>query len=261
MASNLESNIEMTANNPVKTSQLNRLSCDKCQKISSCLPRDLSPLAVNEFSKIIGEALVLQRGEHLYRTGDTFDSIYLVRSGAIKTYCINASGEETILGLYLPTEIIGIDAIKQGIHPYSAVALETSSFCPISSEEITHVNQSSPEVYKQILKAIGKEFLEEEERMLLVLSKRSSMERVAAFLLNLSARFRRIGYSWQEFRLPFTRWEMGSYLGLTTETASRVMHRLQVEKIIKCNGRIITIMNPDALTHAAGSRGCSLLAC
>ncbi len=86
-----------------------------------------------------------------------------------------------------------------------------------------------------------------ENRLLLSLASRSAEERVASFLLNLSGRYRRLGYSAQEFRLPMPRKDIGLFLGLTIETVSRIFSRLQRDKVIAAERRFIRITNPVAL--------------
>ncbi len=44
-----------------------------------------------------------------------------------------------------------------------------------------------------------------------------------------------------------TRNEIGNYLGLTIETISRLLSRFQKEAIIRVDGKLITILNFDAL--------------
>jgi CRP/FNR family transcriptional regulator, anaerobic regulatory protein len=84
-----------------------------------------------------------------------------------------------------------------------------------------------------------------------MLSKNSADQRVAALLLNLSARHYHRKLSATAFRLPMSRAEMGSYLGLTVETMSRVFGRLQKSGIIKANGREVEIIDADLLRETA----------
>jgi CRP/FNR family transcriptional regulator len=79
-------------------------------------------------------------------------------------------------------------------------------------------------------------------------------ERLASFLLNLSERYRRRGYSSSEFVLRMTREEIGSYLGLKLETVSRLFSRFQEEGLIQVQGRAVKIVDMAAMRHMVGQK-------
>jgi CRP/FNR family transcriptional regulator len=87
--------------------------------------------------------------------------------------------------------------------------------------------------------------------LLLSITRRTAEERIAAFLVSLSARFQRIGYSPNEFKLSMSREEIGSYLGLTIETVSRVFSRLRDKGLIALNRRHV-IVRDAARLHSLG---------
>ena len=90
---------------------------------------------------------------------------------------------------------------------------------------------------------------------MLLLGSMRAEERLAAFLLNLSERYRARGYSSTEFVLRMTREEIGSYLGLKLETVSRLFSRFQDEGMIQVQGRAIKLLDPAALKQLIGQRG------
>ncbi len=78
-------------------------------------------------------------------------------------------------------------------------------------------------------------------------------ERLAAFLLNLSARLVRRGYSSTDFILRMTREDIGSYLGLKLETVSRSFSKLQEEGLITVNNKHITLHDLAKLNRMIGN--------
>ena len=68
--------------------------------------------------------------------------------------------------------------------------------------------------------------------MMTLLGRSTAEERVASFLLSLSERFKRRGFSATDFFLSMSRQEIGSYLGLALETVSRLFTRFQDEQIL-----------------------------
>jgi CRP/FNR family transcriptional regulator len=94
--------------------------------------------------------------------------------------------------------------------------------------------------------------IRDDQQMMLLLSKKTADERIATFLVNLSARFRARGFSANQFRLSMSRNEIGNYLGLAVETVSRVFTRFQQNELIAAEGKEIQILDPIQLCALAG---------
>ena len=77
-------------------------------------------------------------------------------------------------------------------------------------------------------------------------------ERIGAFLLELSRRFMRRGFSSSQFILRMTREEIGNYLGLKLETVSRTLSRLQEQGVISVEQRKMQIISHDRLRVLSG---------
>jgi CRP/FNR family transcriptional regulator len=97
------------------------------------------------------------------------------------------------------------------------------------------------------MRVVGKE-ITADQRMLLLLGKRSAEERLATFLLSLSKRYRARGLSATEFNLPMSRQDIGNYLGLAIETVSRLFAHFQDLGVLKVNRRQIVLTDLDRLT-------------
>ncbi len=87
--------------------------------------------------------------------------------------------------------------------------------------------------------------------MLTLVSSNAAEERVASLLLSISKRNHRRKLSAKNFRLPMTRAEIGSYLGVTLETVSRIFSRLQKLDIIKVDNKEIELLDIDELKRIA----------
>ena len=94
----------------------------------------------------------------------------------------------------------------------------------------------------------------DDQQMMLLLSKKTADERIATFLVNLSARFRARGFSAQQFRLAMSRNEIGNYLGLAVETVSRVFTRFQQNGLISAEGKEVHILDSIELCALAGGQ-------
>ncbi|MEK1904348.1 MAG: helix-turn-helix domain-containing protein, partial [Pseudomonas sp.] len=108
-----------------------------------------------------------------------------------------------------------------------------------------------PQLRRQLMRVMSRE-IRDDQQMMLLLSKKTADERIATFLVNLSARFRARGFSANQFRLAMSRNEVGNYLGLAVETVSRVFTRFQQNGLINADGKEVQILDPIELCALAG---------
>lgn len=223
-------------------------SCANCNLKSLCLPIAMDIKDIDKVDHLIRRSRPIQPGEHLYRTGDTFTSIFAVRSGSIKTYLLDDNGVEQVTGFYLPGEILGFDGIGADNHGCNVVAMETSSVCEIPFEHIESLSRQIPVLQRHYFQLMSQQ-IESDHKMMLTLSKKNAEERLATLLLSLSRRFSRRNLSSNALRLPMSRMDIGNFLGLTIETVSRTFSRLQKDGVITVDGREISILNKARLEN------------
>ncbi|MDH3561086.1 MAG: fumarate/nitrate reduction transcriptional regulator Fnr [Gammaproteobacteria bacterium] len=219
-----------------------KFSCGTCSLNELCLPHGLEGSDLEKLDSIIKHQPPLQPGQHLFRSGDAGQSLYAVRSGSLKTYCTTKNGDEQVLGFTLPGEIVGLDGMSNGQYASNSVALETSSVCQLPFNQLDELCSEIPSLHRQMMRVVGKE-VSADHAMLLLLGKRSADERLAAFLLSLSARYKARGLSATEFNLPMSRQDIGNYLGLAIETVSRLFAHFQDQKLLRVNRRQVTLID------------------
>lgn len=226
------------------------ISCNNCRLSSVCLPLGLTPKELTQVDDIVKHRPLLQKQDHLYRAGDKFECLYVVRSGCVKTIINSESGEEKITGFYLPGDIVGIDGISEQTYHSSAVALNTSSICKIPFEKIELLASTVPDLQRHMFAIMSREVVTDQQTMM-IMNKKKADARIAAFLLSLSTRFQRQKLSPFHWTLPMSRGELGNYLGLTIETVSRVLTKLNKNDIISVDKRDVSINNILALQDVA----------
>lgn len=242
----------MTITNPqpIKLSAL-KTACKSCKLHDLCLPLGLDALDIDRLDEIIKRRKPLQKGEYLFRSGEDFTSIYAVRSGSIKTYSENEQGDEQINGLYLPGELLGLDAIHDDRHPCSAIALETTSLCEIPFHSLEDISQNIPGLHHQLFRIMSKE-IASDQTLLMLMAQKNAEERLAAFLVNLSSRLKQRNFSDIEFFLSLSRKDIGNYLGLTIETISRTFSHFQNKGLLETDRKYVKILDLHQLKSIAG---------
>lgn len=221
------------------------VSCHDCPLTRLCLPFNLNEGEISSLEGIIKRSRPLHKHEYLIRAGDPVQHVYAVRSGAFKTYLLNPDGIEQIIGFHLPSELIGLDAIGVERYPSYCLALETSMVCAIPLHQLEELAGLIPGLRKQLLHIMSRELNQEHEYQRHV--RESAEQRLAAFLLNLSARYSKRGLSASNFVLPMNRSEIGNYLGMTTETVSRLFTRLRELNLVVSNGHEVRLPDIPAL--------------
>jgi CRP/FNR family transcriptional regulator len=226
------------------------ISCGECRLGELCLPIALDAAEIMRLDEIVKQGRALSKGDYLYHQDEEFKSIYAIRAGSFKTFKTSREGTEQVTGLYLPGEIMGMDGISGNRYSSSAVALETGSFCEIPFQLLEDLSTKIPSLQGRFFRLMGQEIVKDQQ-MLALVSSNAADERVAALLLSISSRNHRRKLSSTHFRLPMTRADIGSYLGVTLETVSRVFGRLQKLAIVKVDNREIEVIDMAALRQIA----------
>jgi len=216
--------------------------CADCALHMVCLPPCVAQHELPQLDAIIERGRPLARNSVLFRQGQPFDQVFAVRSGAIKTTVLLQNGEEQITGFYLPGEIVGLESIGNARYENSAYALETTSVCAIPYVDLQSLGRLLPSLQDYLFTLMGGE-IRKGQQVLLAISKYSAEERVAMFLLSLSARYKRRHLSEDQFRLPMSRSDIGNYLGLALETTSRVFTQLQHAGVLDVRGKEIQVLD------------------
>jgi len=219
-----------------------KAACSDCSLRDLCLPLGLNADDLRTLEGTVKSHRKLNKGDFLYRVGDTFRSLFAIRTGSTKTCEIAADGSVQITGFHLPGELLGIDAINSDIHPCDVIALETTEVCELPFGKLETLARELPGLQHQLFRLMSRE-VAEEEGQLLMLGRMKAEERLAAFLLSFSKRFQLLGYSPTDLRLPMSRQDLGDYLGLALETVSRLFSRFQEDKLITVQGRNVKLLN------------------
>lgn len=188
--------------------------------------------------------LSFRPAEEIYAQDEDADLIYCVVRGSVRTAHLQADGRRQIGDFYYEGDIIGVEVGDS--HRFSAEAL--------TGCEVLALRRSGSAAYetgrveRMIWAATATELRRTQSHMLL-LGRATACERVARFLMDIANRFR------GEFvTLPMSRQDMADYLGLTIETISRMLGRLQTDGVIEFSGaRKYRVRRPGCLSDMAAA--------
>jgi CRP/FNR family transcriptional regulator len=229
-----------------------RQCCQGCSLRNLCLPTGLKEEEMATLDTIIGRRRRVPRDGYLYRMEDPFRSLYAVKVGHFKTQRVDEHGNRQITGFQMPGELLGMDAIARGSHHCDSVALEDSEVCEIPFERLEQLFVDMPALLRHFHRLMSQEITREQGLMVL-LGNMHAAQRVANFFINLSSRYEARGYSPTTFQLRMKREEIADYLGLTIESISRLISKLQKAEYLEIDNRKVTILDLPALKELAAS--------
>lgn len=187
----------------------------------------------------------LEAGEDLFLSGQPRRAVYVVRNGVLKSYEIDETGREQVVGFHWPGDVIGLDRLECRTHRGFAAALEPAAVCCIPVEAIHARLAENPRLWPDVLAAASGRIARSRE-MHRVLGQLSSTRRLLWFLLH--AALPRAPDSEQlRLHLPMSRQDIASYLGMTLETVSRAFGALRRDGLIRVECRDITLIQPEGL--------------
>jgi CRP/FNR family nitrogen fixation transcriptional regulator len=197
---------------------------------------DSNPIvSLNEFT--------YKKGTEIYGEKEPADYVYQVKSGAVRSYKLLSDGRRQIGAFHLAGDIFGLENGSE--HRFTAEAIVDTTVRLIKRQSLELVAESDAMVARNLLSMTTSNLQHAEDHMLL-LGRKTSLERVAAFLLEMDKRLSGVDV----MALPMSRRDIADYLGLTLETVSRAishLHDLGVLGFIGNTQRQIVLLNRQQL--------------
>ncbi|KPV39429.1 transcriptional regulator [Thiohalorhabdus denitrificans] len=224
--------------------------CEGCSIRELCLPCGMDRDDLERLDRIIERKAPLAAGDLAYAEGDPFRALFAVRSGVVKTYLLEREGEEHITGFHFPGELVGLDAIASGTHTCSARALDTTSLCEIPFGRLNELAGRIDSLREQLFRFMSREIHQDEQERR-NRSRADADPRLAAFLLDVSERFSRLGFAPLDFGLKISNQDLASYLGVAPETISRLFRRFRDQGLATVKSKRVQIHDPERLRALA----------
>ncbi len=174
----------------------------------------------------MGAAICYARNEEVYGEGEPAEFVYLVASGAVRTYKTLSDGRRQIAAFRLPGDVFGVEVGED--HAFTAEAIADCRIVVVKQTALMALAGRDGAVAREMWAETARD-LARAQNLLLVLGRKSAEERVATFLLDMAGR----GVSATTIELPMSRQDIADHLGLTIETVSRTISHLEQLGAIK----------------------------
>jgi CRP/FNR family transcriptional regulator, nitrogen fixation regulation protein len=221
-----------TVNTPVTSSASRHApvlpSADRFSVIAGCLG-------------VIATEFNYRKEEEIYGENEPSEYVYQVVRGAVRSYKLMSDGRRQIGAFHLPGDVFGLD--PGPTHRLTAEAIIDTTVRLVKRRSLEAAAASNVQVAHSLWAMTAGDLRHAEDHMLL-LGRKTALERVATFLLEMDSRLAKAGM----MALPMCRRDIGDYLGLTLETVSRALSELNDKGILAFSGaRQIVLRNRQRL--------------
>ncbi len=202
----------------------------------------------------VAQRLTLAAGTALIEEGEPAQYFYNINSGNIRLFKSLPDGRRQITGFAGPGHFLGLAATGKNV--FSAETMEPVQLCRFSRTAMASMFEEFPVLERKLLDVAMHELVLSQQQMLL-LGRKTAIERIASFLLSWAERQEICAAGTlpkpnTTMKLPLSRTDLADFLGLTIETVSRSLSYLKRDGLIEIpNIHEIVLLRPQALSDIA----------
>ncbi|WP_017209207.1 Crp/Fnr family transcriptional regulator [Clostridium beijerinckii] len=190
------------------------------------------------------------KGDVIFTEGNIANTLYFINEGKIKLYKYTKDGKEQILHILSEGDFFGeLELIKPSKYGFNSKAIEDAKICTLTKEEMKDIMMKNPEIGIKVLETVG-ERLSKVENLVQNLATNDVDSRMAYLIVELMEKYGKNVDGNISVKLPISREDMASFIGVTRETISRKLKKLEDENLIKIIGtKTIIIIDEEGLRN------------
>ncbi|MHC1707876.1 MAG: Crp/Fnr family transcriptional regulator [Bacteroidales bacterium] len=217
------------------------LKCSQCSdKSCDSMVLDQEDLAL--LSRNCSDSRFL-RGEPILKQGSLTSHIIYLKSGLVKEFSTNESGQDNILQIIKRHTYLGLPSLfGDKLNHYSYTALTDVTLCNIDVNTFKHLILKNGRFSYEILSTVSRESLNNYHRLVNTRQKQIS-GKIADTLLYLA----RVIFNDNTFDLPLNRIEIANMIGSTRESVTKQLKEFTSSKLIRIEGHTLTLLDVDKL--------------
>jgi CRP-like cAMP-binding protein len=188
----------------------------------------------------LGSTVVMPRGRTVVEEGTPTNYVFKVSSGMLRTVHLLSDGRRSVINFLLPGDYFGF--ADESRHAHSIEVLADASLVRYPKRRLKDLIEHDPRTGQRFFSLICRQLSQAEDRMLM-LSRKTALERIASFLLAMTDRGEDVEPDPNAATLPMSRADIADYLGLTVETVSRLLTLLRCKGVIElpCVNRFVVL--------------------
>lgn len=200
----------------------------------------------------LGVPRAYRRGSALFSEGDVGERVFLLEQGWVLIRSAAPDGEEVVLGLRGPGEILGELSVLDG-RPRSASAVAVTDLDAVvtPADALLRTLRSDHDATLELLRVVV-DRLREADRRRLEYATVDTLGRVATRLLELAERFGEPTDEGIRVELPLVQEDLARWCGGSREATVKALRTLRGLGVVTTARRTVTIRDTNGLHHAAG---------
>jgi len=225
--------------------------CSDCLSRAAGIFRELDRGGLDELDRA-RVSRRMTKGDRLYSQGDLSGGFYCLRVGRLKVFRTRPHGQEYILRIVEPGQVLGLETLASDrIATSSAEMVEDGIVCRTDRDFVLDLVKRDPSTAARVIETLAEQLgASDDQRFAMAsLSVRERTARLLALFVQSHGKPDRNGLV---LRLPVTRQTLAQLVAAAPETVMRTLQKLRDEKIIQGRGKTLHVPDLDRLLDAAG---------
>jgi len=225
--------------------------CSECLSRAAGIFCDLGRDALMELDRA-RVSRRMAKGKRLYTEGDRFNGFYCLRVGRMKIFRTAPDGQEYILRIVQPGQVLGLETLASDrVATSCAEMIEDGIVCQTDRNVVFEFIKRDPSTAARVIETLAEQLNASNDQRFAMASL-SVRERTARLLALFVQSHGKSGKNGLVLRLPVTRQTLAQMIAAAPETVTRTIQRLRDERIIRGRGKTIHVLDLDRLLDAAG---------
>jgi len=195
----------------------------------------LKILSAQDRHKILGELIETRygKGQYIFREGDPTEYFHILKEGTVKCVKSSPGGKECTLKVLMPGDLFCCDAatFDGAYHPGTARPMGDVSVLRMRKEAYCEILRQNPAAAMEVIRHLGNRLNEAQEKAKVLALDRAD-QRLASLLVDLAERTGVKEPNGIKLAVRLTREDMADMVGITTETAIRIMARFKKDRLV-----------------------------
>ena len=216
----------------------------------------LKILSAQDRQQVLGEMTETRygKGQYIFREGDPTEYFHIVKEGSVKCVKSSLDGKECTLKVLMPGDLFCCDAsaFDGASHPGTAQPMGDVSVLRMKKEAYFKMLRANPDAAMEVIRYLGNRLNEAQEKAK-VLALDSADQRLASLLVDLAERSSVQDSNGIRLSVRLTRQDMANMVGVTTETAIRIMARFKRDRLVSGTAARLVIRDLPRLKQLAST--------
>jgi CRP/FNR family transcriptional regulator len=215
--------------------------CELCTKLVDNRRIRIQSSEIEAIETIIDSHIMIEKNQTVFEAGATFQNLYTVHSGMFKSVYLTQQGDERIVDIFIPGQVMGFDGIHKGKYKTTVKAVSSGSYCVIPFYPLQELAMKYKDIQNRVLKMMSEKIIQFE----ISHSEYNAKQKLVSFVKEVSDLYYSRGFSASQFPFQISQRDLANYLGLAEETLSRAFTKLKKNNILALIDHQITIIDMD----------------